>query len=502
MATGTTLLRCPCQYSTGSNSVTPIAALAGALRDQATQNAAASLAGIGPDLFVLELAEKLQDGAERVSGKNGQEALQKLRDEAADVALSKKWPTTRVEEYRFTDLKALRATSLEVAPALEKGVVEDAATHLAKHSLPEADACRLVFVDGIYVPELSAVQDLPGSVVVGSIRTLSGEEVSQHVAPHLGAPTGKLTAQLDLFAALNGVGAADVGVVAVPAGVKLEAPVHVLYYSTGSAQAGSARVSSPRLLVVAGEGAEVVEEYLGGGGCFVNSVAEFVVAKRARVVHSYLQQQARDAFHIRTTAVAQDEESTYTMVEAGLGGRLSRHNFRLEQLGPDTVTELSTFSLAGQRQLQDLHSSLELSHPRGQTRQLHKCIVTDSTGHAVFDGNVRVNRYAQQTDAGQLSRSLLLKSRGTINVKPNLQIVADDVKCTHGAAISDLEDEQLFYFRARGIDETMARSALVFSFSAEVIEKLPYDSLKKRVESTIKGALAAEGAMDSSVLRD
>ncbi len=108
-------------------------------------------------------------------------------------------------------------------------------------------------------------------------------------------------------------------------------------------------------------------------------------------------------------------------------------------------------------------------------------------------------RYAQQTDAGQLSRSLLLAPRATVNVKPNLQIIADDVKCSHGAAISDLEEEQLFYFRARGIDAETARSALVFSFGAEVLQHLSYESLRKRVEALVKGFLAAEGLIDSSI---
>jgi Fe-S cluster assembly protein SufD len=197
--------------------------------------------------------------------------------------------------------------------------------------------------------------------------------------------------------------------------------------------------------------------------------------------------------------VLQEGSSTYKLVEASVGGRLSRHNLQIMQLGPDTHTEFSTFQLAGKRQLQDLHSSLVLSYPHGVSRQLHKCIVTDSTGHAVFDGNVRVNRYAQQTDAGQLSRSLLLAPRATVNVKPNLQIIADDVKCSHGAAISDLEEEQLFYFRARGIDAETARSALVFSFGAEVLQHLSYESLRKRVEALVKGSLAAEGLIDSSI---
>jgi Fe-S cluster assembly protein SufD len=194
-----------------------------------------------------------------------------------------------------------------------------------------------------------------------------------------------------------------------------------------------------------------------------------------------------------------EKKSTYKLVEAEIGGRLSRHNLQVIQLGPETHTEFSTFSLSSQRQVQDLHSRLVLNHPRGTSRQLHKCIVTHRSGQAVFDGNVKVNRLAQQTDAGQLSRSLLLAPGATVNVKPNLQIIADDVKCTHGAAISDLEEDQLFYFQARGIDALTARSALVFSFAADVFQSLGNDSLQKRLEGLVKSALASDGVVNPNV---
>ncbi|ONK64022.1 uncharacterized protein A4U43_C07F21300 [Asparagus officinalis] len=184
-----------------------------------------------------------------------------------------------------------------------------------------------------------------------------------------------------------------------------------------------------------------------------------------------------------------EASSTYELVEISTGGKLSRHNLYIQQLGPDTVTELSTFHVAQNNQIQDLHSRLVLDHPRGVSRQLHKCIVSHSTGRAVFDGNIKVNRFAQQTDAGQLTRSLLLTRNATVNLKPNLQIIADDVKCSHGAAVSDLEEDQLFYFQARGIDLQAARDALLFSFGAEVFERIPFEAFRKSVSSQIREVL-------------
>lgn len=236
----------------------------------------------------------------------------------------------------------------------------------------------------------------------------------------------------------------------------------------------------------------VVEEYVGEDGdkCYwANSVTEVVLGEGAKVSHSYIQSQSLSAVHIKWTSVRQESNSTYELIEVSTGGKLSRHNVHVQQLGSDTVTELSTFHLAGNDQTQDLHSKLVLDHPRGFSRQLHKCIVAHSLGQAVFDGNVKVNRYAQQTDAGQLTRSLLLEPRATVNVKPNLQIIADDVKCSHGAAISDLEEDQLFYLQARGIDLQTARKALIYSFGAEVIERFPSTEVRKKVESHIKKLL-------------
>ncbi|KAI5053883.1 hypothetical protein GOP47_0031224, partial [Adiantum capillus-veneris] len=236
-------------------------------------------------------------------------------------------------------------------------------------------------------------------------------------------------------------------------GFKVQMPLHVLYYSSqGGSEGGEKPVyalSSPRLLVFHRKGAEIniVEEFIGEAGklYWANAVVEFFIEDEGKVQHNYVQNQARDAVHIKQTCVAQKESSSYELVEA-----------------------------------------------------LHKCIVMHSSGHCVFDGNVKVNRYAQQTDAGQLSRSLLLAPRATVSVKPNLQIIADDVKCSHGAAISDLEEDQIFYFQARGIDPQTARSTLVFSFGAEVLQQFRNKKLQERVEKTVMEFLQTEGAIAST----
>lgn len=224
------------------------------------------------------------------------------------------------------------------------------------------------------------------------------------------------------FAVLNGASALDALCVVVSDNTELEAPVHVVYVSTTSAAAPGVPASAPRLYVAAGKGAKlrVIEEFLSvsvggdGGGegadapLLTNAVAELHLAEGATVDLGYVQRECAGAYHMRSTLVAQAERSRFSLSEARLGGQLSRHDVVVEQTGPETRTEMAAFLLCGERQLHDLHSKLRLSHPRGEADQLHKCIVTDATGRGVFDGNVRVEREAQKTDAQQLSRNLLL----------------------------------------------------------------------------------------------
>uniref|UniRef100_A0A7N0TE25 SUF system FeS cluster assembly SufBD core domain-containing protein n=1 Tax=Kalanchoe fedtschenkoi TaxID=63787 RepID=A0A7N0TE25_KALFE len=436
------------------------------------------------DPFVLQVAEILEDSLPSTSAPA---PLQTLRDASSESLLSTPWPSRKDEPFRFTDTSIIKSVNISpVSLPPPPPVVEK-----------DEEMPILVIVDGHVASSLS---DLSGlgleyGVCIGMLSSLDlekNEALAKRVSDYVAAFEVR-----DLFWSLNGVGAPDMLVVYVPEGFVVEKPLHLRYYSSSVVVSGDDKlpVSNPRVLVMVDNGGEigVVEEFMaageGNGSYWSNSVTEFVVGEGAKVEHSYTQSQSLNAAHIKWTSVRQESASTYKLVEISSGGKLSRHNVHVKQLGPDTITELSTFHLCVSDQTQDLHSKIVLDHPRGVSRQLHKCIVAHSDGQAVFDGNVQVNRFAQQTDAGQLTRSLLLEPRATVNIKPNLQIIADDVKCSHGAAISDLEKDQLFYFRARGVDLETVREALIFSFAATVIQKLPYPFLRTRVEKGIKQLL-------------
>ncbi|KAK7367675.1 hypothetical protein VNO80_09693 [Phaseolus coccineus] len=417
--------------------------------------------GFASDPYVLELAETLEESIPSTA--SIPIPLHNLRNASSQSLLSTPWPSRREEPFRFTDLSFIRQS--RILPLSHPSPVNILTSHLPHD---------------VYVGPLSALSSSP------LLHTVS--QFLPHTFP-----------DADLFWSINGIAAPDLTLVYVPEGCHLQNPIHFQYtppQPPTSHSSDTMYLSNPRVLVVLEKGASahITEDFSSAPEndnerYWSNAAFEAVIGEGAKLSHSYIQTQSFRAAHIKWTSVRQESSSTYLLTEVSAGGKLGRHNLHIQQLGPDTVTDLSSLHLSVGDQTQDLHSTLVLDHPRGYSRQLHKCIVTHSQGQAVFDGNVKVNRYAQQTDAGQLTRSLLLEPRATVNVKPNLQIVADDVKCSHGAAISDLEESQLLYFQARGIDQKTARRVLIFAFGGEVIDKFPCSSIRDRVRSQIKNLL-------------
>ncbi|MFN6535053.1 MAG: Fe-S cluster assembly protein SufD [Nostoc sp. EkiNYC01] len=403
--------------------------------------------------------------------------LQGLREGAANWVRHSTIPSTREEEWRFTDLSSLRQVEFHVETLH--------ATSLPQ-ILPEAANSRLVFVNGVYAPELSAVADLPPGVVVSNLAGLSvaqQEAVQQYLAQAEGAQ--------EVFTALNTAGITDAAVVWVKRNVVVETPIHLVFVA---AAGESATISQPRCLVVAEGGSQVtvVEEFVAGkmptpqeGGVYLtNAVTEIWVGENAEVSHTRVEREGAEAFHVGKTAIAQSRDSRYTCHAITFGGRLSRHNLEILQTGEQTQTTLNGLTMISDKQLADTHSAIALNHPYGTSKQLHKCIVGDRA-HAVFNGKVFVPKPAQLTDAAQLNRNLLLSPKARVDTKPQLEITADNVKCAHGATVSQLEDDEIFYLQSRGIDENDARKLLINAFAAEIINQIPVPSLREKLLNTV-----------------
>jgi Fe-S cluster assembly protein SufD len=287
----------------------------------------------------------------------------------------------------------------------------------------------------------------------------------------------------DAFAAVNTAFLRDGAVIHIARDHSASAPIHLLFVATRKDSA-----AYPRVLVVAETGARctVVEDFIGvaDGAYLTNAVSELSVAANARIAHIKLQRETPTAFHIANTSVTVQQGGHYATWTVALGARISRHNLSIVQAGEGTEFSVDGLALIGGRQLADLHSSIDHAHAHGHSRQLHKTVVGGSA-HAVFNGKILVREGAQQTDSGQQSRNLLVSDKARVDTKPQLEIFADDVKCAHGATVGQIEADELFYLKSRGLSETAARNLLTYAFAAQVIERIPVKSVVDRLESIV-----------------
>ncbi|MEL6580298.1 MAG: Fe-S cluster assembly protein SufD [Cyanobacteria bacterium J06621_12] len=387
---------------------------------------------------------------------------------------SKNWlsrlsvPTRKDEDWRFIDLSSLAAGKFVATPSRIQTSCQA--------SLPETENSRLVFINGVYDAELSDISALPEGIYVGSLNNLPVDyDAAKYFAQQPGA---------DAFTALNTAGGNDVAVVWVKQNIALETPIQLLFIADGEEAASFAQ---PRTLAVAETGSNVslIEEYSGTGEYFTNAVTEVFVSGNARVNHTRIQQESDASYHIGKTAVSQQRDSHYTLNEINLGAKLYRHNPEMWQQGEQTETDLNGLTVATGEQTSDTHSIIALTKPYGSTNQLHKCIVSDRA-HTVFNGKVFVPKEAQQTDATQLNRNLILSPKARVDTKPELQITADNVKCAHGATVSQLEADEIFYLRSRGLSENDANQLLIDAFAAEIVDRLPLESLRNKITQTIE----------------
>jgi Fe-S cluster assembly protein SufD len=400
--------------------------------------------------------------------------LNARRAQALERANALTVPTTRDEDWRFTDVSPLTRVPFRRAAGAARPPMADVARFVA----PEATT-RLAFVDGVYAPELSATVGLPYGVVVSPL-VAALETHAAVIEPHLARHAGF---EREVFAALNTAHLRDGAFVWIARDQHCPTPVQVLYLSTQQEVA-----VYPRCLAIVEAGAEctLIEDFvsLGDAVYFNDAVTEVVVGEAARVRHVKLQREAGGAFHFATCAVAVAKDAQYASHAITLGARISRHNLNVVQQGEGAEVRMDGLALVSGRQLADTHTLMDHARPSGRSKQLHKCIV-GGAAHAVFNGRIVVRPGAQLTDSAQQSRNLLLSGKAHVDTKPQLEIFADDVKCSHGATVGQLDAEQLFYLRSRGLPDGQARNLLTYAFGAEVIDRIPVPSLVEQLEETV-----------------
>jgi Fe-S cluster assembly protein SufD len=400
--------------------------------------------------------------------------LNERRGQALERANALAVPTTRDEEWRFTDISPLTRVAFRPAAAAPRPGMRDISPFIA----PEA-SIRLVFVDGVYAPELSARAGLPYGVVVTNLAAALPTHAAV-IEPHLARHAGF---EREVFAALNTCHLRDAAFVWVAKNQVCPTPVQLLHVSTQKEAA-----AYPRCLMVAEAGSEctLIEDYaaVGDAAYFNDAVTEIVVGEGARVRHVRVQREAPAAFHLAACAVAVAKDARYESHAVALGARLSRLDLSVVQQGDGAEVTLDGLALISGRQLADTHSLMDHARPAGRCRQSHKCIV-GGAAHAVFNGRIVVRPGAQLTDSAQSSRNLLLSDKAHVDTKPQLEIFADDVKCAHGATVGQLDADQLFYLRSRGLPAERARNLLIYAFAAELIDRIPVPSLVESLEETV-----------------
>lgn len=388
-------------------------------------------------------------------------------------------PTTRHEEWRFTNLAPLTKIPFQlVADGELDGVTVES---LEPFSFGGLDGTRLVFVNGRFSEELSSIRPLHNGLQVGSLAAALDSD-RERVEPYLARHASY---QDHAFVALNTAFVEDGAFVYVPPGKVVEHPLHLLFLSTSLDEP---QVSHPRNLIVVGDNSKVtiVESYVGldGGVYFTNAVTEVIAGQNAVIDHCKLQQESEKAFHIATLAIHQARGSNFTSHSISLGGKFVRNdvNARLDAEGVECT--LNGLYLARGQQLVDNHTLIDHAKPHCNSHEVYKGVL-DGRSKGVFNGKIIVRPDAQKTDAKQNNKNLLLSNEAVIDTKPQLQIYADDVKCTHGATIGQLDNEAIFYLRSRGIGTEDARNMLTYAFANDILSRIKIDAVRTHLDAAL-----------------
>lgn len=420
------------------------------------------------------------DTIQAALGTSDAEWLVALREAGAERFAEVGLPGSRDEEWRFTSLAALSRSDFSTPGASSSVTMDDLAGYIFDVASP-----RVVLVDGRFVADLSNLTDLPAGVTVMPLATAIAEGLAG-VEPHLGRTAGPTQTP---FTALSAATFSDGLFFKVSRGVKSTQAIEFISVTTAGA---GAALLSPRVLVVVEESAEasLVESYLslGGGGYLTNAVVEIQLEANARLEHSRVQREDETAWNIGFTQVDQQRDSHYRSFALAMGGRLARHNLHARHHGENVETLLYGLYLTSGEQLADTHSAVFHDQPNCNSWEVYKGILADNS-RGVFNGKVFVDPIAQKTDAKQTNRNLLLSDTARVDTKPQLEIFADDVRCTHGATIGQLNPMQRYYLQTRGIGGKKAEKLLTWAFAAEVLAEVQQPRVRERLEELVHGRL-------------
>jgi len=411
--------------------------------------------------------------------------LTRLRESAMESFQELGFPSVKDEEWKYTNVAPIARIDFTPAKSATTANIGSDDDELAAFEFVEAKHSQLVFINGQLRSDLSSLTDLPPQVVTMDLsQAISDERYGEIAWRHLAQQADYVA---NGFTALNTAFISHGVFVYIPKGITVESPIHLLFISEGAQTA-----NFPRVLVVAEENssATVIESYSGRQDAqyFTNSVVELVLKDGARLEHYKVQREGTRAFHIATTAADLGPNSRYDATTITFGAELSRHdiNVTMDNEGAECWVDGLYLVTAGQHS--DTHSLIDHRKPHCTSHQLYKGIL-DGKSRAVFNGKVFVRHDAQKTDAMQTNKNLLLSNEARVDTKPQLEILADDVKCAHGAAVGQIDEDELFYLETRGIHHDLARNLLTYGFAEEVIGKIKIESIRAQLDKAVLNRL-------------
>ncbi len=408
-----------------------------------------------------------------------------VRESAMDRFESLGFPTVANEEWKYTNLAGLAKDSFRPSEAQSAITTAD----LSRFAFPETANSQVVLVNGQFRQDLSSTAELESIVAVDLFSAIADARYNKIVRSYLARNANyhdKSMTALNTAFLQSGV------FILIPKDTKLEVPVQISFVVDPSEPNTAV---FPRVLVVAEENssAKLIESFvaLKDGTYFSNAVVEVVVKQGARVEHCRLQQESLQAFHIANTSVELGSASSYKSTAINLGSKLARHDISVVMDHEGAECWVDGLYVVGNDQHTDTHSVIDHKQPHCSSHQLYKGIL-DGNARAVFNGKVFVREGAQKTDALQTNKNLLLSPNARIDTKPQLEIYADDVKCAHGAAVGQLDQDQLFYLQARGINPELGKNLLTYGFAEEVIEKIGIESIRGELDKAVLKQIRAQ----------
>lgn len=401
--------------------------------------------------------------------------LELVRSGAIDRFEQLGFPTVHDEEWKYTNLAPLAKESFQ--PAVSP---VDVITNTEQFAYPETANAHLVVVNGFLREDLSTKTGLDEIVAIDLFSAVGDARYNKIARKYLARNANYHDNGLK---ALNTAFLQSGVFLWIPKNVKLDTPLQITFVADGPQVA-----SFPRLLVVAEENssATLIESFVSTGDetHFTNAIAEIVVKDGARFEHYRLQNENRNAFHVATTAAELGRASSYDTTSINFGGRLARHDISVVMDHEGAECWVDGLYVAGANQHTDTHSVIDHKQPHCNSHQLYKGIL-DGNARAVFNGKIFVREGAQKTDAMQTNKNLLLSPQARVDTKPQLEIYADDVKCAHGAAVGQIDEEELFYLQTRGMNPELGRSLLTYGFAEEVIGKIKIDSIRSQLDEAV-----------------